>query len=363
MRDGAHSHWFPLAPLGLTARHMSWVLPQTDRALDGWRTRARAIPDPTLRRQALSSIDTKRFHCQGGTVFAAWHPQSAEALLRFIVAFQTVSDYLDNLCDRTDHLDAFTFRTLHRSMMDAVSPFTSARGGYYSHYPHKEDGGYLEALVDVCRTTLAQFPRYSQFEVKVKHLVSLYIDLQVYKHVEYNERVPNLEAWFGRHQSATPQLYWWEFAAAAGSTLGIFALVTEGARHEPVEALESLFGAYFPWIAALHILLDYLIDQEEDRRERDLNFVSFYTSRQEARERLVWILEEAVRSARGLAAAPFHLCVIEGLLGLYLTDPKVVTDGHEDVADALISRAGWRARLVRSACRVWRCTRSLKAAD
>lgn len=279
-------------------------------------------------------------------------------LVRFIVSFQTISDYLDNLCDRTDSLDAENFRWLHRSMLDAVTLGAVEPCNYYAYHPQRRDGGYLDALVKECQSVLSELEGYRRVEPLVQWLVSLYIDLQVYKHVELPQRVPALKTWFAERGAEWSELNWWEFAAAAGSTLGVFALVTEGARRTPIENLESLVTAYFPWICALHILLDYLIDQEEDRREQDLNFVSFYCSRGEAAERLGWILKEAFAAADKLVASPFHYCVIEGLLGLYLTDPKVKSDGLGDLAEDLVAQAGWRARLVRVCCRTWRVSRT-----
>lgn len=291
-------------------------------------------------------------------MFAAWHPPARDLIVQFIVAFQTISDYLDNLCDRTDRLDETDFRTLHQSMLDAVSTEPLAPRSYYAYHAHSDDGGYLEALVAACRDALEQMGGYRRVQDRVKDLVLLYTDLQVYKHLPPKERVPRLKGWYARYQAKWPQLTWWEFAAAAGSTLGIFALVTEGARSEPVEDGQDLLEAYFPWICGLHILLDYLIDQEEDVRENDLNFVSFYASAGEMQHRLRWILAEALQEAARLADPAFHVSVIEGLLGLYLTDSKVKAQGLGGLADTLVIQAGWRARVVRACCRVWRAWRA-----
>lgn len=38
------------------------------------------------------------------------------------------------------------------------------------------------------------------------------------------------------------------------------------------EMTEKIKAGYFPYIQGLHILLDYLIDQEEDKAGGDLNF-------------------------------------------------------------------------------------------
>ena len=43
-----------------------------------------------------------------------------------------------------------------------------------------------------------------------------------------------------------------------------------------VEDAERIRKGYFPYIQGLHILLDYFIDQEEDKVVGDLNFCSYY---------------------------------------------------------------------------------------
>lgn len=363
-----------LRPVSVIHRHRSTVLPLVAQELSGWERLARAIPDPELRREALSSLRLKRFHCEGGSVFAAWEPRRAEALARFIVAFQTISDYLDNLCDRTGCLDPARFRRLHRALEDAVDLRGAPRGDYYggscradrssagsSRDPAggEPDGGYLRALVEVCRSQIETFPGWAQVEGEVRRLVGLYVDLQVYKHVEESERVRLLEEWYRARRGEHSALHWWEFAAASGSTLGVFALAAEAARPRPVEALDRLISAYFPWIAALHILLDYFVDQEEDAQGGDLNFVRFYPGEKVAGERMAWIAARAARAASGLRDAGFHRTVVDGLLGLYLSDPKVARQGLERRAEALVRSAGWRARAVRAYCRRWRAMQGL----
>jgi len=151
------------------------------------------------------------------------------------------------------------------------------------------------------------------------------VRLGLYEFLEYRtlerpeKRVEALEDWFARHRAQYPDLRWWEFAAASGSTLAIFALVSQAAGQGPSpDPPQRLVGCYFPWICGLHILLDYLIDQEEDRREGDLNFVSFYAGQAEAEARMAWMLERALESIAGLRDRHLHLTVVEGLLGLYL---------------------------------------------
>jgi tetraprenyl-beta-curcumene synthase len=76
------------------------VRPRVHAELRAWTDRARKIPSPGLREQALSSIAAKAFHCEGGGVYSLLAGDHSREAVRFIVAYQTMSDYLDNLCDR-----------------------------------------------------------------------------------------------------------------------------------------------------------------------------------------------------------------------------------------------------------------------
>jgi tetraprenyl-beta-curcumene synthase len=334
----------PVSPPVLLWRSFAEVLPLSSRELAGWRERAEAIPDPELRRHALDSLRLKRFHADGGCVYAtgAAPGPERERLVRLIVAFQTISDYLDNLCDRAGSLDPQEFRRLHGAMTDAVG---STAGGPYDG---RDDGGYLEALVGTCRQDIARLPGYPQAAPQVAELVGLYCDLQVHKHGRHEERAPRLREWAPRGE-----LDWWESSAAAGSTLGVFALFMAALDPGlPPDAAGAVREAYFPWVGALHILLDYLIDLEEDREGGDLNFVAQYPSPQRAYERIEWLAERALKAVDTLPAARFHRLVVQGLVAMYLTDPKA--GRHRRFAAELSARAGRATIPLQVAARAYR---------
>jgi tetraprenyl-beta-curcumene synthase len=313
----------PRDPVTLMLRIYRYVLPGVHAELREWRRKAEQIPDAELRRQAIASMTTKQFHCEGGAAYAAACLPQRHLLIRLIVAFQTISDYLDNLCDRSTSLDAADFRCLHQSMLDAVDP-AAPLIDYYALHPEKEDGGYLADLVRTCQSCLARLPSYPVAQPFARELVSLYGDLQVYKHIRPDQREKELLAWWERHQAAYSELRWNEFAAATGSTLGDFMLFLSAARPglEPAAAAR-IRQAYFPFVCGLHILLDYLIDQEEDRLGADLNFCRYYDSPEQTAERIGFIVERAREAVQALEHPAFHRMIIEGLLALYLSDPKV----------------------------------------
>ena len=117
---------------------------------------------------------------------------------------------------------------------------------------------------------------------------------------------------------------WYEFSACTGSTLGIFCLVAHAFQQNFSDQLaKEVKNAYFPWVQGFHILLDYLIDQEEDRANGDLNFCFFYSSDEEIADRLLHFYKQADSSIAHLPDARFHYMINHGLLGIYLADSKV----------------------------------------
>ncbi len=313
----------PRVPWTMTAKILFRVIPRVRHYLEYWKGKAAAIPDPELRRQALASIETKTFHCEGGALYALLAGVHREDAIRFIVAYQTISDYLDNLCDRSTSLDPEDFAALHESMLHALTPGKPPRD-YYRLRREQDDNGYLRGLVITCQEVLSRVPRYDVIANWMRELEGYYADLQVHKHVRLEERVPRLQAWFEKHRDGLPEMRWYEFSACAGSTLGIFCLVSSA--FDPSFSTEyacAIRYAYFPWVQGLHILLDYFVDQEEDRLADDLNFCSFYEDSDTMVKRLVHVFKESDRAVAELPHAAFHRMVCHGLLAIYLSDRKV----------------------------------------
>lgn len=313
----------PSMPLNLMYRVYRHVLPEVHRELAYWRNRANEIPNPELRRQALSSIEHKTFHCEGGAILSLTANDHFKQGIRFIVAYQTISDYLDNLCDRSTSLDPADFAALHESMADCFN-LTGQPTNYYREREDQDDGGYLQELVAVCREVLAGLDHYVHIKEQLEELCGYYCDLQIHKHVQVEERLPRLQSWFDGHRNHIPEMEWYEFSACAGSTLGIFSLVSYGLRDDfKPEYAASIRNGYFPYIQGLHILLDYFIDQEEDRAGGDLNFCSYYENEEALFGRLKHFVKNADYHTAKLPHRKFHLLINRGLLGVYLSDEKV----------------------------------------
>jgi tetraprenyl-beta-curcumene synthase len=338
----------------LITKYVTKIFPMVSRELKRWAGIAKKIPHQTLREQALASIAHKRFHAQGGSIYALFPKVDPVNAVKFIVAFQTISDYLDNLCDRAGVFDESAFRQLHLSMLDAVEPEQDFHD-YYRFYPCRDDHDYLLQLVRECRTQVSRLPSYPLVLPYIKKYVLLYSDLQTYKHLTPSQRDLRLTSWAHQHLEPYSELFPWEFSAATGSTLGIFVLAA--AATDPLlkpEAVKRIDAAYFPWIAGLHILLDYYIDCEEDQRMGDLNFVSYYQDIRKTEERLGLFVAKALDSCSSLPYPRFHRTVVCGILAMYLSDPKALLITKKLTSERLIKKGGPRAILYHQWCRLLR---------
>ena len=140
----------PISPWALLLQTHFKVLPSVRQDLNHWRSQAEQIPNPELRKQAISSLETKQFHCEGGSIYGLLAKKDRREAIRFIVAYQTISDYLDNLCDRSRSLDPEDFRSLHESIFHALSP-DAELPNYYRFREDRDDGGYLKSLVGLVK--------------------------------------------------------------------------------------------------------------------------------------------------------------------------------------------------------------------
>lgn len=331
-----------MKPIILMSKVYRKILPAVHQELAYWKERADQIPNQELRRQALASIEHKTFHCEGGAILALTAGEDYLKAVKFIVAYQTISDYLDNLCDRSTSLDPDDFAALHESMSDALS-LDAEKKNYYHLRDDQDDNGYLNDLSETCRSVLREIDNYEWIKDYLLELCQYYCDLQIHKHVKKEERVPRLEKWFHRYKNRLPKMEWYEFSACSGSTLGIFCLISYAMRADfTANDAKNIHAGYFPYIQGLHILLDYFIDQEEDKAGGDLNFCFYYENQETLFNRLKHFVMEADKHTALLPHRKFHQLINRGLLGIYLSDSKVRKQKNvRKLAKGIIKTGGW----------------------
>ena len=101
-------------------------------------------------------------------------------------------------------------------------------------------------------------------------------------------------------------------------------------------AIEAAYGAHFPAVAALHVLLDSFIDQAEDREYGELCFAEVYPSPERLRERVGYLAGRAKRGFSPLPVPAEHRFVLRVMALFYLTHPKVYAQGLNGQAEALL---------------------------
>lgn len=322
--------------------------PLVKRTLNQWRQLTNEMPYE-LRLQAQLSIESKAFHCIGGSIYMLYPKVTQSVILTAIIALQTISDYLDNLCDRMNINDELVFRQLHYSFTDALDP-SKPMSDYYKYYPYQEST-YLPALVTTCRTQIKKMPYYSQYKPYILQLAENYCQLQVLKHL-MPDGEKHLRKWVNNAFADNVHLEWNEWAAATGSTLGIFAFFAASFYNYSSETTGDIFHTYFPWIQSLHILLDYYIDRLEDYEHHDLNFTFYYRDLEHAAERLHYIYCKSKNRVQLLPHSVFHELILQGLIAMYGSDPKLKQQNLTSSYQVML--ASTSTRLLYTGCRFLR---------
>jgi len=311
---------------GAAWRYWTGVFPRTCRELRHWWERAGEIPDPVLRQLAFDA-QRKRGNLEGAVAFATFAPRrSRTAAVRALVAFQSAYNYLDLLAEQPRAEAIVGGRRLHEALLAALDPTGWVGNGspdYYAYYPQREDGGYLDELIGACRMALATLPSYASVAAAASRSAERIVEFQSLNLSESQGDHDTLALWARAETPGGTGLQWWEAAAAGGSSLGVFALIAAAAG--PVvssEEQEQIENAYFPWIGALHSLLDHLVDTSEDAACGQRSLVGYYASPAEAAERMQVLAAEALRVARALPQGRRHAVILAGMAGYYLSAPE-----------------------------------------
>lgn len=271
-----------------TGTYWGSVFPQVAHELAMWRERAHEIPDPALRAQALEAL-AKRGNMEGAAAFATFvGREQRPAVVRAAVAFQTAYNHLDTVSEQAEASGPEQARVQHAALLDALASRRpggrsaewepSAEGHDHArpiHPPKKHESGYVQALVESCQDALSELPAYAVVAPAARRAAERVVSFQAYNRRERAD----IEQW-GREQTPPGSaLRWWEAAAAGGSSLGVHVMIAAAAEPKVSQAqVDALEQAYFPWIGALHSMLDQLVDIDEDRQAGQPNLVELYGS-------------------------------------------------------------------------------------
>ena len=316
------------------------VFPRVRSHVARWERLALRIPDPELRRLVLGALREKRTNIEGAAAFAAFGVGAERArVTHALSSFQAAYNLLDMLGEQPSLDPVADGRRLHEALVYALDPGASPLD-WFEFHPQRDDGGYLNGLLAECQRAVGSLPSYDAAASLARSAAARIVAFQSLNLSESQGDHAALEQWAHAATPAGSGLRWWETAAAAGSSLPVYALlaaaVEPGLSGHEAQAIER---AYFPWIGGLHSLLDNLIDKHEDEAAGHRSLVEYYGPRGAA-ERMRWLTVQALDSARELPRANDHLVLVVGMIGSYLSVPEARTAELEPVASAVLGAVG-----------------------
>ncbi|HYM55723.1 MAG TPA: DUF2600 family protein, partial [Solirubrobacteraceae bacterium] len=234
-------------------------------------------------------------------------------------------DYVDTLAEQPSADPVANGRQLHLALLTALSPDT-AHPNYYAHHSEGRDDGYIRNLIDACRSALGALPSYASVAEPALRAAKRMVTYQSFNHEESGGPRRALAKWASALTPPGSGLRWWETAAAAASSLSVFALIAAAAQPAlSVGETAAMERAYFPWIGALHVLLDSLIDRAEDLDGGHHSLVDHYASSEEAASRLGAIAARSIQATEALPAGTQHALILAAMTSFYLSAPRAST--------------------------------------
>ena len=195
-----------------------------------WSNRSKNSRSTATYARARKLCSEERGNLEGAAAYAAITPRQHRAdVARAVIAFQAVYDYADALSEQPDS-DRAGIRRLHQALLVALKPGTSHLD-YYEHQNRREDGGYLDRLVDRCRSAVSFLPSFPVVALQIQQAASRIVTYQCLNHRDDQATpIAHSHAGHARKRAHRSGLRWWETGAAAGSSLSVFALISAAAR-------------------------------------------------------------------------------------------------------------------------------------
>ncbi len=320
--------------------YLTTVVPLVRGEVAHARAAAREIPNERLRLAALASLE-KRGNIEGAALFATLAARdSRRDSARALARFQALYNYVDALSELPCPDAQANARQSHQALLVALEP-GATHPDYYQHSRAREDGGYLQTLVERCWDALAALPSFPIVAVRARRAAARIVEFQALNLAEIDGGHAALERRARDACAAQPELQWWEAAAAAGSSLAVHVLIAAAARPELDEhTARELELAYFPRVGALHSLLDSLADRLEDAGEGRRSLLDYYGSPLHAASRLEGLAVAARAAVESLPDAHTHRMILTGMCSYYLSAEACRTPEGEQVAKALTAVFG-----------------------
>ncbi|MFI5009150.1 MAG: DUF2600 family protein [Solirubrobacterales bacterium] len=339
------------ALLAATAHELLWGLPNVARDARAWQARALTIPDAPLREDALELFASTRANADGAALFSILARRRNPRLLRLLVAYEFMADFLDSVDERSVSAGASIGRGLHMAMVDALD-FDRTACDYYRH--HWQDDGYLHALVGTCRESTASLPSYWRVR-SLAIRVAMLAQVQSFNHEpDPARRDAALRQWAGREFPGEDGLSWFELTGAASAWLGVHALLALAAEPRVSERDGAEVYASYRWISLAGTMLDSLGDLTEDLARGAHSYIAHYPSEEIATQRICEFLRRSTHEARTLRNGPRHAVIVACMMAMYLSKDSTRAPNMRATTARLLRAGGPLARLLVPVLRLWR---------
>jgi tetraprenyl-beta-curcumene synthase len=340
--------------LSAATRQLLWGLPAVSSEMHIWQARAALIPDGAIRQDALSSLERKRENADGAALFWILPRRRDANLLRLLVAYQIIWDFLDSVNERGACEGTVNGRQLHKALVEALDP-SAPISDYYRYHPWHEDGGYLRKLVETCRGACAALPSYG----RVKPLIvreAARAQVQALNHdTDPRVRDEALREWAESEFAEERRLSWFELSSAASASLAVHAFLAIAAQPGcSEEEVRCTCDAYFPWISGAATMLDSYVDQAEDEANESHRYVAHYASGEVARERVRELITRSVEESRRLRDGHRHAVIAACMIAMYLSKDSARTPEMRASTAGLVRAGGSLTRLLLPVLRLWR---------
>ncbi|HTD10048.1 MAG TPA: DUF2600 family protein, partial [Solirubrobacteraceae bacterium] len=358
----------PLSPgqlwgLGRAAtRELLWGLHAVSGELDGWRARARRIPDEPIRADALYVLEHKRTHVHGAALFWTLPRRRNLDLLRLLVAYELIWDTLDNLSERATAHGHTDGHQLHRAIAEAIDP-DAPISDYYEQHPWRDDGGYLRCLVETCRESCRSLPSYPLVrETAVREAQRAQV-LALNHYPDPGQRELTLRHWVAREYPGEQQASWWELSGAASAPLTIHALLALAAEAGCSQReVARTYAAYFPWLSAATTMLDSYVDQLQDIDTGDHSYIAHYPDPESAARGIRALVRASLAEARTLRDGHKHAVIAAAMVAMYLSKDTARTPQLRGGTSTFIRAGGTLTRLLFPILRLWRAIYNQRSA-
>lgn len=343
-------------------RELGWGLRTVSREVAAWQRRAAQIRAPDLRALALHSLTDKRSLTEGAARFWEVPRHRSKRLVKVLVAFQILANFLDTVSELGQRDLAVRTRdpsSIMLAFIDAVDVDQPTRD-YYRDYPAWDDDGYLLALVQVCRSCCVGLPSYRRARGRLARHARLAGVLDLHHDPDPVRRDRTMERFVTTMFAGGASVPWFERAAAASSALTVIVLLTLASDPRTTEHdLDDAVRAYTN-VGALSVALDSFADQLDDAVSGHVSFIGYYANAPAAVSRIRHLIERSLRDTGGLRDGPRHVLLVSMMIALLLSRDSARSDALAADTGMLIAAGGTMTKCLVPVLRFWRVSYRLK---